>query len=90
MSINMIERVARAIRHSRNPTIFPKWDDLDIKIKLMYYKEAKAAIEAMREPTEEMIELFNDHDWIDRYWEPAIDAALKDDGLMNVDNNRAS
>lgn len=49
MSINMIERVARAIRHSRNPTIFPKWDDLDIKIKLMYYKEAKAAIEAMRD-----------------------------------------
>lgn len=43
-----------------------------------FREKAKAAIEAMREPTEEMIELFNDHDWIDRYWEPAIDAALKE------------
>lgn len=68
MSMNMIERVARAIAKAVGREVIPN----------IYIPAAKAAIEAMREPTEEMIELFNDHDWIDRYWQPAIDAALKE------------
>jgi hypothetical protein len=54
----MIERVARALcgLHFSNGGIEDDgWDDCPEKFRLEYLDEARVAIEAMREPTDEMI-----------------------------------
>lgn len=50
----MEERVARAI-HSRSDHA-STWDELDAYSKMEYGEDARVAIEAMREPTQAMIQ----------------------------------
>jgi glutathionylspermidine synthase len=65
----MIERVAKAMA---------KADAHNAAWKL-YEREAVAAIEAMREPTEAMKKLMaaSDVKWLPDFWEAMIDEALK-------------
>lgn len=73
--MNMIEKVARAIALSNRA---PDSDDWPV-----YVNDAKAAIEAMREPTEVMVEDGQDArlDGGGYYdvWRAMIDAALRED-----------
>ncbi len=57
----MVERVAKALFASRR-TILPlaRWDQLTDAGREQYRFEARAAIEAMRGPTEEMSDLGTD------------------------------
>ena len=52
---NMIERVARAIYQGRNGYGCRAWGSLPKLHHAPYLADAKAAIEAMREPTEAMV-----------------------------------
>ena len=77
---DVVERVARAIK-AKSANEYAGWDEL-----------ARAAIEAMREPTEAMLRaihdgplLADDHEmseqqraWIADIWSTGIDAALAD------------
>lgn len=89
--MTMIERVARAMCADDSP--HNDWDSRDMSdfTRDAWRKMAKAAIEAMREPTDEMIAAgeaeFFEHlpearDWTLSYtktaYEAMIDAALKD------------
>jgi hypothetical protein len=84
----MIERVARAMHEawgSAASEIYPgqwiqhpKWED--VKDKRMALIKARAAIEAMREPTEAMIDQFEWHKPQEAarfYWGHMIEEALK-------------
>lgn len=87
----MIERVARAIYGDS----FPEWKDIDAapRTKAIFVDMALAAIDAMRDPTEDMIivgdenilETLNDHTFALSFktpsfkcWQGMIDAALKE------------
>ena len=91
----MIERVARALVANFNMSEFyddggisrikKPWDELSPDAKAYALEQARAAIEAMREPTEEMLDAvssFEDIANIDQdpsfYWPKMIDAALKE------------
>lgn len=72
----MVERVARAMCKARRrdpdrcrPEGQPQW--------MKYRREARAAIEAMRKPTDEMLDTLSTGETWDRYL-MMIDAALKD------------
>ena len=69
----MIERVAKAIlkAYSEDP-----WEDLNKHWREVYTTEARAAIEAMRKPTEAMILNSNTHSCLS-IWQSMIDEALK-------------
>lgn len=56
--MNMTEKVARAIYTDTRTRIphYREWDDLNKLSQGIYLSLAKAAIKAMREPSEEMIE----------------------------------
>lgn len=76
----MIERVARAI-HARSDH-GSTWEELDAYSTMEYLEDAKAAIGAMREPTEAMIEASN-REWDGRMshrssgaWQAMVDAAF--------------
>jgi hypothetical protein len=65
----MIERVAKAMAKA----------DADNAFWKMYVREARAAIEAMRDPTDGMKKLMaaSDVNWLPDFWESMIDEALK-------------
>lgn len=70
----MIERVARALCTGDPDTstnIGPLWK--------AWEHPARAAIAAMREPTEAMIQVQDDVRYLRDLWPAMIDAALKDD-----------
>jgi len=79
---DMIERVARAI-HARSDHA-SLWSELDGYSKIEYREDARAAIEAMREPTEEMVNglrITRECDstaalWAPHIWRTMIDTAL--------------
>ena len=84
--MTMIEQVAKAIRaadmkHAQVDN-WPEWDEVTSPHKAVYLERARAAIEAMREPTEEVgREAFNrveTDDWLDflRGYRAMIDVAL--------------
>ncbi len=89
----MIERVARSMFHAENEphkaeTKYGElWDWLDVMpaVRERHMTNARAAIKAMREPTEEMIEKGSDarrpgnSRWGNSHgtWKAMIDAALK-------------
>lgn len=95
--MNMIEKVARGIFEVDNKhpyinrlvygTDAPTWDlicskNIIPKIKEEYMNRAKAAIAAMREPSEGMLKAGED-DYcnevdLELYWHNMIDAALKE------------
>ena len=78
--MSMVERVAKALHKADNPDgsyegFFAHTPDPQI-----YERMARAAIEAMREPTEAMDEegaIFSDCNAATRTWQAMIDAALK-------------
>ena len=83
----MVERVARGM-HLRRPNSRTKWEDCSDEYRTGTMRDAYAAIEAMREPTEEMITilLLNMNENEDNpnisydakvVWQAMIDAALK-------------
>lgn len=84
MTDSMIERVARAIWQTMN-SIMHDHDNLwqKNKQKIIYRDSARAAIAAMREPTEQVRNTMNAHasngmvNW-DDYHAAMIDAALKE------------
>lgn len=75
----MVERVARAMYEIWYPCGMPPWGEAVIS-KETWRKSARAAIEAMREPTAAMQDAFRS--WalpigeLDKGWNAAIDAAL--------------
>lgn len=83
----MIERVARAIYEKRNGAGCVPWSRRDRAHKAPYMDDARAAIEEMREPTDEMVgaatiwlrdTVYDGTDWIhvkNSYYS-ALDAAL--------------
>jgi len=79
----MIERVARAIFRADYPEEGEGSEIAWEKRAHWYSEAARAAIEAMREPTEEMSEAGNvpTYQWVDNtaddVWSRMIDAALK-------------
>ena len=86
----LIERVAIAIAHAMEADM-PKftqlpWDRMSVPAKAAHCRRARAAIEAMRDPTEEMdmagvnADSFRSLGLLKarRIWGDMIDAALKD------------
>ena len=75
MTTDMIERVARAIARPED------WDELKPHWHEVFREQARAAIEAMREPTKRMVDAGRDEDTltgaIASVWAVMIDAALK-------------
>lgn len=86
----MVERVARAIYYG--PGVAEWHPELPDHIKERARRDARAAIQAMRTPTEEMLEIGNTEDQlsfssepgegradnvIEDVWKAMIDAALK-------------
>jgi hypothetical protein len=67
---DLIERVARALTDH--------WENLEEKQRNYFYQKARAAIEAMREPTEAMIAREDDDGraMVIEIWQAMIDAAL--------------
>lgn len=77
MSDSMVDRVARAMGEKIAPALQPGGEPVRVK------DVARAVIEAMREPTEAMIDASNANDNIvygsgEMTWRTMIDAALKD------------
>ena len=73
--MTMIEHVARAA----TLTQYKQWDGLKPEIQQSYLAIARAAIAAMREPTEEMklsVGCDDKHDI--EFWQAMIDAALEE------------
>jgi hypothetical protein len=53
----MVERVAKAIRNNGSVRYDPDWEGVSEEAKEMFRQDARAAIAAMREPTEEVLML---------------------------------
>ena len=89
--MDMIDRVAKALfadyqKSALGPDLTQTWSTLPNYSKDHAYSQARAAIAAMREPTEEMLTAGNDHtdfvysqegDFL-KGWRAAIDAALEE------------
>lgn len=75
----MVERVARAIQATRGPR--ENWDRVTPATRDLWMADARAAIEAMREPTEAMTDAgwrrIEERDDAAENWRMMIDAALK-------------
>ncbi len=77
MTETMIERVARAINAEAEGPDGRGWNDEDLRTKANCRAEARAAIEAMREPTEEMLRsVLLSREIAGQVWQAMIDAAL--------------
>ncbi len=70
----MVERVAQAIWSARHPGL--AWTSVPCVIKRSYRSGARAAIQAMREPTEEMIQAAWAEVLPGHVWRAMIDTAL--------------
>lgn len=77
---SMVERVAKALFESAVDD--RQWANADIyaykdtSLRELYLAKARAAIDAMREPTAEMIGAMEDSYQPDEVWRAMIDAAL--------------
>lgn len=82
-SSEMVERVARAIISRRyGPSMFDLVND-DLGLVHDWFGEARAAIEAMREPTEAMIDagiIASEQQSVSAIYRAMIDAALASKG----------
>lgn len=74
----MVERVAIAAYMATG--LDTPWPDVTPEYKEMVYRVTRAAISAMREPTEAMLSAGNDeahhHGFVSPVWRAMIDAAL--------------
>jgi hypothetical protein len=80
-SMNMIEKVAKAMYEehaSRSNTLGPSWDEAGKHFNTFWHDLARAAIEAMREPTDAVILSANPSDLPCAAWAKMIDAALNE------------
>lgn len=80
-SESIVERVAKALWEAYRDSIpanaeIPHWEDVGEYGRKTYRAYARAAISAMREPTEEMRRAAS-FDQTDEDWRAMIDAALK-------------
>ena len=83
---NMVERVAKAIYLDGYRILGGNWDAVNLKDRIpVWYPRARAAIEALREPTEEMMMAGNGpanrSEWPTSpkdVWKAMIDEALKE------------
>ena len=75
-SNDMIERVARAIYEGRNGSGCKPWAHQPKAHQEPYLKDARAAIEAMREPTPEMERVGAEELMSLEGWQAMISAAL--------------
>jgi hypothetical protein len=74
----MAERVAKALCDCS--VLKPKWEDLSRDQKRWYYRAAYAAIDAMREPTEKMLEAGPPEPYMDAsVWAAMMEAALPEE-----------
>lgn len=73
--MNMIEKVARAIYETRNGKGCTPWAKRGMAHKAPYFADARAAIVAMREPTEAMEASLRDYN----HWEAALAVNAWDD-----------
>lgn len=73
--MTMIERVARAIYETTRPAHYAAWDHLPRTQQVARFAEARAAIEAMREPSRQMIDRGGDvlADCKDSDWDSGSD-----------------
>lgn len=81
MMAAMIERVAQAIYEDRNGRGCIPWNKRPAAHKAPYLSDARAAIEAMREPTETMVTAglrSGPEGYVKGDWYFMIDAALKE------------
>lgn len=70
----MIERVARAIAAAGT---IVDWDEMSVACQEQFTKEARAAIAAMREPSETMVDAgYQASPPVEYIWQAMIDAAL--------------
>jgi hypothetical protein len=82
----MIERVARAIHEAMDESLPPRlrqpWDELSVPAQGCMFIRARAAILAMREPTEAMVEAagLEPPSVAEIVWRDMLDAALKTPG----------
>lgn len=77
----MVERVARAIQQASFRQIRPDWNSLDKHDQEQWRIRARAAIEEMRKPTEEMMHMGEqrlDRGGVYLNWIQMIDAALRE------------
>jgi len=91
--MSKIERVAKAMyerMEGQRSNIVAKWEDMHLPVRMHFMDGARAAIEAMREPTKEMLALHKkmagnelcwdaDEETVARTWGALIDAALVSD-----------
>lgn len=79
--MNMVERVARAIHFRGDDQGDDAWDHCQTWLRMAAREQARAAIEAMREPTTEMkfCGIQEEAYGIDATWKAMIDTALKED-----------
>jgi hypothetical protein len=81
--MNTVEKVARAISETRDLC----WDQYSPELKATYKAMARAAIAAMREPSEAMVEAagcapvksYAWQDGVKASWEAMLDAALAEE-----------
>ncbi|MBB3411178.1 hypothetical protein FHT87_005131 [Rhizobium sp. BK316] len=73
---DMVTRVARAIGKVADP--HTPWNECGSGFKEICAEFARAAIEALREPTEEMLEPFDDLYQAESVWELMINGALRE------------
>jgi hypothetical protein len=87
MTESMIERVARRLFWQHDGKYaergMPTWTSLDEATRNGFIKDARAAIDEMREPTDDMkhAPVAQDGDWSDErdlIWKGMIDAALSE------------
>lgn len=86
MDDSMVERVARALVESFNtsknyppPIVRRPWEQLPPSGRAYAYDQARAAIAAMREPTQKMLAAgFHDDESNRDFWISMIDAALEE------------
>jgi hypothetical protein len=79
MAESMIERVAKAIYEKRNGSGCTPWGRQKKVHQAPYLSDAAAAIEAMRTPTEAMLDEGPPEPYMEKHvWARMIDAALKD------------
>ena len=77
--MTMVERAARAIYASTKMPI--PWENIQPMVKQVLEEHARAAIEAMADPTETMITAMREADtfnYPESAWPAAIDAALQE------------
>jgi hypothetical protein len=80
----MVERVAEALAQSFRETVVKvsgdSWEQTGVTLpsKEVWERYARAAIEAMRKPTDPMLDAGNKLYMLDECWEAMIDAAIAD------------